>query len=428
MQKLLKPLMTARSKSIYSVFSVMVVTIFSTWAVFDGMKTEVVFAADGQEQTVKTDTDTVGELLDDLGIEVGKHDELSHGEKATIEDGMTIELDSADKILLTIDGDTEEYHTTAKTVGEFFREEDLTFSKHDEISHTNIEILHDNIEIKVDTAFPVVVKDGTEKKKLWTTGGTVKELLEENDISFKKKDEVKPGLDKKVKKDMEVSIVHIKTDDEEVEESIPFETVEEDDESLEKGETRTVTEGKEGIVLKTFEITYENGKEVDREVVDEEVIEEGQNEVIAIGTKEEVVIEETTSNDNTNQTATKPKSNNTKKESKDSNASDTQSSSEPSSSKVLTMEATAYGPDCSGCSGVSATGMNLKSSPAPKVIAVDPSVIPLGSRVWVEGYGEAIAGDTGGAIKGNKIDVLFPTEAEAASKWGRRTVQVKILD
>src|SRR5690625_2436295 len=127
MQKLLKPLMTARSKSIYSVFSVMVVTIFSTWAVFDGMKTEVVFAADGQEQTVKTDTDTVGELLDDLGIEVGKHDELSHGEKTTIEDGMKIELDSADKILLIIDDEKEEYQTTTKTVSEFLRKERITF-------------------------------------------------------------------------------------------------------------------------------------------------------------------------------------------------------------------------------------------------------------------------------------------------------------
>ena len=422
MQKLLKPLMTARSKSIYSVFSVMVVTIFSTWAVFDGMKTEVVFAADGQEQTVKTDTDTVGELLDDLGIEVGKHDELSHGEKSTIEDGMKIELDSADKILLTIDGETEEYHTTAKTVGEFFREESLTFSKHDEISHTNIEVLRDNIEIEVEKAFPVAVKDGKEEKELWTTGGTVNELLEANDISVKKKDKVKPGLDKQVKKDMEVSIVQVKTDEEEVEESIPFETEEEDDDSLEKGETRTVTEGKEGTLRKTFEITYENGKEANREVVDEEVIEEEQNEVIAIGTKE-VTVEEVTSNDKT-KTATKK--NNERPSSKSENKSS--SSPEPSSSKVLTMEATAYGPDCAGCSGVSATGMNLKSSPTPKVIAVDPSVIPLGSRVWVEGYGEAIAGDTGGAINGNKIDVLFPTEAEAASSWGRRTVQVKILD
>ena len=62
-----------------------------------------------------------------------------------------------------------------------------------------------------------------------------------------------------------------------------------------------------------------------------------------------------------------------------------------------------------------------------KLIAVDPSVIPLGSRVWVEGYGEAIAGDTGGAIKGHKIDVLMPSDADARN-WGRKTVKIVILN
>ena len=67
------------------------------------------------------------------------------------------------------------------------------------------------------------------------------------------------------------------------------------------------------------------------------------------------------------------------------------------------------------------------ANPNLKVISVDPSIIPLGSKVWVEGYGEAIAADTGGAIKGNKIDV-FISNKEAASNWGRRTVTIKILN
>jgi 3D (Asp-Asp-Asp) domain-containing protein len=62
-----------------------------------------------------------------------------------------------------------------------------------------------------------------------------------------------------------------------------------------------------------------------------------------------------------------------------------------------------------------------------KVIAVDPRIIPLGSRVWVEGYGVAIAGDTGGAIKGHRIDVLMPNTA-AALAFGRKTVKLIILN
>lgn len=94
---------------------------------------------------------------------------------------------------------------------------------------------------------------------------------------------------------------------------------------------------------------------------------------------------------------------------------------------VFEMEATAYTADCQGCSGVTATGINLRENRQQKVIAVDPDVIPLGTRVYVEGYGEAIAGDTGGAIKGNKIDLHVPTKEEALS-FGRRTVTVTIME
>ena len=97
------------------------------------------------------------------------------------------------------------------------------------------------------------------------------------------------------------------------------------------------------------------------------------------------------------------------------------------SDQTYTMRATAYTAYCTGCSGITANGTDLRSNPNQKVIAVDPRVIPLGTKVWVEGYGEAIAADTGGAIKGNKIDVFIPTDGQARN-WGVRTVSVKILN
>ena len=98
-----------------------------------------------------------------------------------------------------------------------------------------------------------------------------------------------------------------------------------------------------------------------------------------------------------------------------------------SGSVEMTMEATAYTAYCSGCSGTTAYGIDLRANPNEKVIAVDPRIIPLGTRVWVEGYGEAIAGDTGGAIKGNKIDVFIPSH-ENAMQWGRKQVKLIILN
>ncbi|MEH7382052.1 LysM peptidoglycan-binding domain-containing protein [Bacillus sp. JJ1533] len=98
-----------------------------------------------------------------------------------------------------------------------------------------------------------------------------------------------------------------------------------------------------------------------------------------------------------------------------------------SNKKEIVVEATAYTATCEGCSGITSTGINLLENPDAKVISVDPSVIPLGSKVHVEGYGEAIAGDTGGAIKGNKIDVFIPSKQEAIN-FGRKQVKVTILD
>lgn len=96
-----------------------------------------------------------------------------------------------------------------------------------------------------------------------------------------------------------------------------------------------------------------------------------------------------------------------------------------SGSKTLTMSATAYSTEANGMGTYSATGINLKQHPS--CVAVDPSVILLGSIIWVSGYGVSVAGDTGTAIKGNVIDLHFSTVAQSMA-WGRRTVTVKILN
>ena len=93
----------------------------------------------------------------------------------------------------------------------------------------------------------------------------------------------------------------------------------------------------------------------------------------------------------------------------------------------MLVTATAYTAYCNGCSGTTAYGIDLRANPNQKVIAVDPRIIPLGTRVWVEGYGEAIAGDTGGAIKGKKIDVFLSSQ-DSAKAWGVKQVKIKVLN
>ncbi len=108
-------------------------------------------------------------------------------------------------------------------------------------------------------------------------------------------------------------------------------------------------------------------------------------------------------------------------------AEKTESDETDQDGQELIVTATAYTANCEGCSGTTAMGIDLNANPDKKVIAVDPSVIPLGSTVQVEGYGTAIAADTGGAILGNKIDVFIPSKSDAIN-WGRKKVKIKILD
>ncbi|WNS75237.1 3D domain-containing protein [Bacillus sp. DTU_2020_1000418_1_SI_GHA_SEK_038] len=95
--------------------------------------------------------------------------------------------------------------------------------------------------------------------------------------------------------------------------------------------------------------------------------------------------------------------------------------------KEITVKATAYTASCKNCSGITATGINLKKNPNMKVISVDPKVIPLGSKVYVPGYGEAIAADKGSSVKGNKIDVFIPSHKQAI-QWGNKTVKIKVYN
>jgi 3D (Asp-Asp-Asp) domain-containing protein len=93
--------------------------------------------------------------------------------------------------------------------------------------------------------------------------------------------------------------------------------------------------------------------------------------------------------------------------------------------KEITVKATAYTASCKGCSGITATGLNLKKNPGIKAISVDPKVIPLGTKVYVPGYGEAIAADKGSSVKGNKIDVFIPSRQKAL-QWGSKTIKIKV--
>lgn len=99
--------------------------------------------------------------------------------------------------------------------------------------------------------------------------------------------------------------------------------------------------------------------------------------------------------------------------------------------RTLTVVATAYTAYCNGCSGTTANGLDLRANPNSKVIAVDPRLIKLGSKVELLNNGVSMgvytAADTGGAIKGHKIDIFMSSKSRAL-EWGRQTISLRVLN
>lgn len=185
-----------------------------------------------------------------------------------------------------------------------------------------------------------------------------------------------------------------------VDEAVNFNTVKKLNTSLEAGDTRTVREGIQGKKKATYRVKYEKGVEVSRELVFEYVTVAPVDKIVEYG----------------NKFASKDAPVNTGK---------------LDYKYVITCEATAYDlspEENGGYAGQSATGVPLDKG----VIAVDPRVIPLGSRVYIEAldgswsYGYAVAADTGGAIKGNRVDLCYRTQYECI-QFGRRPCRVYVL-
>ena len=361
-------------------------------------KKDVAFTHNGDTETVVTRAKTVEALLEELEINPSEDDYLSHELTTNISSDMEVEYKEAVEVVVNDQANTTTYMTTASTVGEFLETENIQVASHDELSVASDEVITDMLTLDIDRAVKVSVTDGTnETNDVYTTADTVEALLKEQQLELSDLDRVEPGIDKTVTADMAVDVIRVEEVTDVVEEEVAFSTVRKNDSSLTKGKEQVVASGSNGLVEKRYTVVLENGKEVSRELVSEDVKKEAAQRVVAVGTK---AIQQAPSRGTSSAVA----------------------------GKTITMEATAYNWDCATCNGrgLTATGYNLKANP-DGVIAVDPRVIPLGTKVYVEGYGYAVARDTGGAIKGNRIDVHMRS-ISAARQFGRQSVKVTIIE
>ncbi|WP_172373725.1 G5 and 3D domain-containing protein [Sporosarcina jiandibaonis] len=395
------------------------VTVISL-ALYEGNKKSVTLVVNGETEEIKTHASTVGKLLSESELVFSEHDRVSPSIESPIENGSLIKWEQAKKVAIQVDNKEDIYiWTTEKTVGNVLEEADIELSEFDKVSPSLDAQLNESSSISVEKAYDFTLIDGKDKKKYWSTSTTVADFLKSEDIQLNEFDRLEGNnKDDIIRPGSTVEIVRVEKVTDVVEESADFAVETRNDQSMLKGREKVVQEGEKGKIAREFEVVMENGKEVSRKMTSEKTLKEPVKKVVAVGTK--VIV--------ASAAPTVKSSNSKTKSSTSSSVGVSRSkSAAPSSSKEFYVSATAYTAYCNGCSGITATGINLKNNPNLKVIAVDPSVIPLGSKVWVEGYGHAIAGDTGGAIKGKKIDLHFPTK-ESAYKFGRKQVKIKIID
>ncbi len=243
--------------------------------------------------------------------------------------------------------------------------------------------------IYVQHANAVQLLVGDQTDLVYTFSKTVLELLQEQGVVWDQDDRIEPALDVPIADGLAVTVTFVRVDTEVTEQVLTHTVIYRDDPDLEIGQTQVLTFGHDGYIRRQYRVRYENGLEVGRELISQDEF-LPVDRVIARGTK--IVPQRLVLADGTVITYT----------------------------QALEMYATWYNAASSGGDGITATGARLDVG----IVAVDPRVIPLGTRLYIPGYGFAVAADTGGAITGNRIDLGYPGDTRGWCCTGRITVYI----
>ena len=300
-------------------------------------------------------------------------------------------------LTISIDGKEETFVTYKGTVQDVLLDKNIEVGVKDKVQPSLESKVSEKEIIKIKLAKPVEITANGVQLQVQSADDTIgemlkdeKESLEEHGIKFDENvDEVSPSLDSQIEDGMSVQIVNVEKKQLVQNESINFETVVEKDKNLDKSVSKVKSEGVNGEKQVTYEVVYKDGVETSRNVTSTKTIKEPKNEIVVKGTGQVYA---------------------------------SRGGESINYKEKINCIATAYSGD-----RTTATGRSPVRNPGGmSTIAVDPSFIPLGSKVYVEGYGYAIASDTGGAIKGNIIDLFLNSSSECKS-WGRRPVTVLIV-
>ncbi len=308
------------------------------------------------------------------------------------------------QVTVVVDGRASRVNTQANDVAGVLRQAHVSLSDGDVLTPRGDSEVSDGMTVVVRHAIPVTVRAGDEETRVKVVGTTVADALMAAGEVISPDAEVTPPLDTKLAAGMVITAPQRFTRVKTQEVVVPFKTETFVDSSLPRGTRQIIANGEIGRKIQVTKTIVTDGVEGPAEVTAEKIVMKPAPQLEAVGPGG--------SAGNVGGAKIIP-------------AKRTRGSSKVTTGRRLRLVSTAYSPHEPGGGGGPSTAMGRPA--VFGVVAVDPSVIPLGSRVYVVGYGYAMAYDTGGDIKGDRIDLCFDTGAEC-ERWGVKSVTVIVLD
>jgi uncharacterized protein YabE (DUF348 family) len=309
---------------------------------------------------------------------------------------LTIISINRKQITISIDGKQKNVITLANTVEKLLNNEKITLGSKDKINLPLTSKIKDKDIISIKRAVNITINMDNKVLSTKSSEDNIDLLLKAEGIALNSEDKVVPDIKTKLTDGLEVDLIRVTSKT--FKDSVPlsYETVVKSNSNLPNTSRKVIQEGKDGEEQITSTVVYENDKEVSRKVVSKIVNSKPVTKIIAQGTLPVLPI--------------------------------SRGGDSVAYTKVIKVRATAY---------YAVRGVGHTSTASGRLavrdynggystIAVDPSVIPYGTRLFIQGYGFAIAADTGSAIIGNTIDVFFNTYGEACN-WSTRYVNMYIL-
>ncbi|WP_160670349.1 G5 and 3D domain-containing protein [Clostridium sp. C8-1-8] len=321
---------------------------------------------------------------------------FSNGPKAKIVLGLVVAaslviiiFNMRKTVIVSIDGNEQTLTTFKGTVKGALHDNGIVLGPKDKIQPSLDQAVKNKIKINIKKAVDVEVGVDGKELKIQTAEGNVNEMLSAEGIKLQEFDKISPAVNTQITAGMKIEVTRVESKVVKESQQLDFSTIVNNDDNLDRSVVKTIQEGAPGEKEVTYKIIVENGKEVSRKAVAEKVVKDPQNKVVVKGTMNTLALSRGDS---------------------------------ISYKKKMSVVATAYTGN-----GTTATGnIPKRNSSGTSTIAVDPRVIPLGTKVYIPGYGFAIAHDTGGAIKNNRVDLYMNSNSDANS-WGVRNVDVYII-